>query len=270
MIIVKKKDYKVSCLFCKNEFLTYNKGKSTSKYCSIQCSSESRKTGKTYNCKSCGKEVYRTDSNIKKNIYCSKECSNSSKINKSINTKLKIKLTCKHCNCEFKVLPSGKNRIYCNKKCSDESKIKNVKINCNYCNIEFETKQHRVNRVNNKFCGAECSSKFHSESLLYSGENHHNYKGNRPKYYGANWHPQRNKARKLANYNCVNCGISEEELGRELDVHHVIPFRTFNNYTEANELDNLKCLCSKCHRIEHSILGGLNLNTYKKDIKVNW
>ncbi len=76
--------------------------------------------------------------------------------------------------------------------------------------------------------------------------------------YGPNWAEQRARARARDGYRCRRCGISEAELGRELDVHHVVPFREFgydprdparaNRYLEANCLDNLVTLCPACHR----------------------
>jgi hypothetical protein len=47
-------------------------------YCGKQCSSMSQKTGKTYNCKHCNIEIYRTPSELsrpRKFIFCSSSCS---------------------------------------------------------------------------------------------------------------------------------------------------------------------------------------------------
>jgi 5-methylcytosine-specific restriction endonuclease McrA len=57
-------------------------------------------------------------------------------------------------------------------------------------------------------------------------------------YYGPNWLKQRRLARKR----------------KELSVHHIIPFRSFNgDWERANELPNLICLCEyPCHRKRHS------------------
>ncbi|HEX8682705.1 MAG TPA: DEAD/DEAH box helicase [Ardenticatenaceae bacterium] len=73
--------------------------------------------------------------------------------------------------------------------------------------------------------------------------------------YGPNWRQQRVRARGRDGFRCVHCRISEDELGRELDVHHVIPFREFgfvpgqnDGYLAANELSNLISLCPTCHK----------------------
>ncbi|HYN89335.1 MAG TPA: DEAD/DEAH box helicase [Ardenticatenaceae bacterium] len=72
--------------------------------------------------------------------------------------------------------------------------------------------------------------------------------------YGPNWPQQRLRARARAHFRCQLCGVPEEELGRELDVHHSRPFREFgyvpgenDAYREANALDNLTSLCPSCH-----------------------
>lgn len=75
------------------------------------------------------------------------------------------------------------------------------------------------------------------------------WNGGKVYYYGPNWHRQRNKARKRDHYTCQHCGITETELGQQLDVHHIKKFRDFGltRYKEANDLGNLICLCRTCH-----------------------
>ena len=72
--------------------------------------------------------------------------------------------------------------------------------------------------------------------------------------YGPDWAEQRNRARARDQYRCRNCGRPELP-GKQLDVHHLQPFRTFDyrpgendNYLRANRLDNLISLCPDCHR----------------------
>lgn len=72
--------------------------------------------------------------------------------------------------------------------------------------------------------------------------------------YGPNWQTQRAAVRARDRYRCNICGAAEPP-GREHDVHHKIPFRTFgyvpginDAYLQANQLDNLMLLCRACHR----------------------
>ncbi|MCE7987962.1 MAG: DUF1998 domain-containing protein [Caldilinea sp. CFX5] len=72
--------------------------------------------------------------------------------------------------------------------------------------------------------------------------------------YGPNWQEQRQRVRTRDHYRCTQCG-SHEPPGRQHDVHHLVPFRTFGyvagfneHYREANRLENLVLVCRTCHR----------------------
>jgi DEAD/DEAH box helicase domain-containing protein len=72
--------------------------------------------------------------------------------------------------------------------------------------------------------------------------------------YGPNWQEQRQRVRARDHYRCTQCG-THEPPGRQHDVHHLVPFRTFGyvagfneNYREANRLENLVLVCRTCHR----------------------
>jgi DEAD/DEAH box helicase domain-containing protein len=64
--------------------------------------------------------------------------------------------------------------------------------------------------------------------------------------YGIDWPDQRALARARDGYQCQICGIPEN--GREHDVHHKTPFRSYENYQKANVLSNLITLCHTCHQ----------------------
>ena len=75
-----------------------------------------------------------------------------------------------------------------------------------------------------------------------------------PNDYGPNWPAQRDSARARDGYRCSQCGLAERS-GRQHDVHHVRPFRSYGYrpglntaYLEANRLDNLRTLCRTCHQ----------------------
>lgn len=92
-----------------------------------------------------------------------------------------------------------------------------------------------------------------------------------PNDYGPNWDVQRNAARARDGFRCRQCGKAEDPAaGRQHDVHHIVPFRSFGyvrglneNYKLANDLTNLQTLCRACHqraeaaRGTQTALGGL-------------
>ena len=98
-------------------------------------------------------------------------------------------------------------------------------------------------------------SKYYSEH--YTGENSPTWKGGK-RHYRGRWLFWRNKARERDNYTCQLCGVTENEWHKEMDVHHIKNYRLFKDKEQANQLNNLVCLCNKCHSFVHS-----NNNTEK-------
>jgi DEAD/DEAH box helicase domain-containing protein len=70
---------------------------------------------------------------------------------------------------------------------------------------------------------------------------------NDPNDYGPGWNRLRETVRRRDGYRCQICG-TPEDAGRQHDVHHKVPFRTFISTAEANRMDNLITLCPACHR----------------------
>lgn len=70
--------------------------------------------------------------------------------------------------------------------------------------------------------------------------------------YGETWGHYRLKGLERDSYQCQKCGISQQEHRREyekgLHVHHLTPFREFEDEEKAHQLDNLITLCKECHR----------------------
>lgn len=82
-----------------------------------------------------------------------------------------------------------------------------------------------------------------------SGENHPNWRGGRPDregLYRGNTKERVWACRDRDNNTCQMCGATKEEnRNRNMAVHHIIPY--YDSYN--NSLDNLICLCEKCHPI---------------------
>ncbi|MFB6312279.1 MAG: HNH endonuclease [Salinirussus sp.] len=54
-------------------------------------------------------------------------------------------------------------------------------------------------------------------------------------------------------FTCVICGATKDEIGRNPDVHHIVPVRRFIEAEAADKTDahvprNLVTLCVTCHR----------------------
>jgi len=79
------------------------------------------------------------------------------------------------------------------------------------------------------------------------GEKHPNWRGGLFDNRGPNWKKQRAATLVRDNYTCRRCGITQEEYGAALDVHHIRRRGDFTDLREANRLENLVTLCERCH-----------------------
>lgn len=84
------------------------------------------------------------------------------------------------------------------------------------------------------------------------GEEHYNWQGGHGPYdYGPTWNSQRKRALLRDDEQCRRCGLDRdgclEKYDRDLSVHHIKKFRTFDGSGEANQLSNLITLCYHCH-----------------------
>lgn len=72
------------------------------------------------------------------------------------------------------------------------------------------------------------------------------------RYYGPNWAEQRRKRLKVDGRECRVCGTSRDQqyldYGRDLSVHHIEKFDSFDSWKDANKLSNLVTVCTNCHR----------------------
>lgn len=89
------------------------------------------------------------------------------------------------------------------------------------------------------------------------GEMNSNWKGGYEPYYGKNWYKQRRAARERDGYECVVCGMPDEEheskFGWRLEVHHIVPVREFDEPEDANRLENLITLCRPHHQMYENL-----------------
>ena len=128
-----------------------------------------------------------------------------------------------------------------------------IAVRCEQCRNPFGVPRWFVRgNVRLHFCGKTCLDAW--TSVLPEGENRPVLRG-RPEYRGGNWKVQTALARERDGFRCRNCGVTEETLGRQLDVHHKTPVRLFASASAANRLDNLISVCASCHKRLEDRLG---------------
>ena len=113
---------------------------------------------------------------------------------------------------------------------------------CAHCRKSVQVKDWYAEVVELHYCGDACRKMWISEQPDLQPK-----VGTPSHRRGANWAEQSDRARERDEYACRICGQSEEDLGRQLDVHHKIPYRNFKSNVEANRLENLITVCPSCH-----------------------
>lgn len=206
-------------------------------------------------CEFCG-NPFRVSSSQKNKKFCSKECENESRrtLARDKDGLYLNQYKCKGCGKTF--LNKSTNiikRSYCDDclpKWRSSHQITKVKTNCATCGKPMWITKSRFLTNSFNYCSIRCMSVHYKQR--FSGENSPTWKGGSKNHYQGNWLAQRNKARYRDSYKCQICGKTEEELGKELSVHHIRLYRLYKDKTRANKLYNLVCLCPDCHSFIHS------------------
>ena len=132
---------------------------------------------------------------------------------------------------------------------ADEPKVRReeeVEVRCRECGGLFSRPRwYAEGGVRLHFCSRQCRVAWEGEQVE---EPFRLRLEGRPEYRGGNWEVQATRARERDGFRCEVCGITEAALKRQLDVHHVVPFRLFESAADANRLSNLISVCRSCHR----------------------
>ncbi len=85
---------------------------------------------------------------------------------------------------------------------------------------------------------------------LNAGSASINWRGGTSKvcWRGKGWTVARRNVRQRDNNTCQLCGKNAEQQKRNMDVHHRRSYFAFTTSEEANDSENLICLCRSCHR----------------------
>ena len=238
-----KKRIKLICNYCDKEFETIPSMKETKKFCSKECYTKWQDNKIEKICKNCGK-IFRIRQGLKDAEFCSWECKTDYN---------QYSVECDYCKKPI-IISKSEERDYKHHFCSMECKtrfqseklepwnkgINIIEVTCDFCGKTLLKPLSKLKQSTTHFCSNNCYYKWKSKNLI--GKNSPTWKYGAIRYRGNNWSVQRKKALERDNYFCQICGYSEK-----LDVHHIIPFRNFSNYIEANQLENLITLCHSCH-----------------------
>lgn len=178
----------------------------------------------------------------------------------------KIEVECANCGDSFEKFPSdvaGTNFSYCSHECQDEHRSEvyvgenhptyaRIAVKCYHCGDELEVVPARYEKQERFFCSQECKAATWSDE--FAGGGNPSWKGGVSRYYGSGFSASyRSEIRSRDGKRCQDCGMTAEQhmekFGRDLEVHHIIPFRLFEDGDEAaHQPDNLITLCRPCHR----------------------
>jgi hypothetical protein len=214
-------------------------------------------------CKDCGAEFYDPKA---RRSYCEGCYSESGAKNGNYRDATEI-TDCKRCGACFEYYPSNKDGVYCSECVSGadgllpenpSSREIRVAVRCRNCDATLHRRRSEVeDSERGAFCNLECYGEWLSNEVI--GEAHHQWEGGEINY-GTKWWRIRREALERDGYTCQRCGKDAEEIGRNPDVHHIEPVRSFENAEEAHSLDNVVSLCRSCHRLveEGASISGTN------------
>lgn len=223
--------------------------------------------GEELTCESCGGEYVVQRDKAEDSRFCSRECMGdwrSETVRGENHPRYnQVELECHNCGSEFTRAPSlvDSERVYCSQNCkyewisenlsgSNHKNYSKVECECYECGETFKRIPSEAEKRERNFCSQDCYWLALRE--LSKGENNPSYKhGEGEHYYGANWRSIASDARERDDYECQSCrmGLEEhqERFDRVFPVHHVVPFRLFDDKDVANQLANLLTLCCECH-----------------------
>jgi 5-methylcytosine-specific restriction endonuclease McrA len=137
---------------------------------------------------------------------------------------------------------------FCGRACKDEydrlhpHRYHDLQAPCSFCGATIKITERMVGK--RRFCSRTCANLSHS--VLIKGQGNPRYlHGHAENKYPAEFHRLRPEIRKRDGYQCRVCGMTTEQHGSELPVHHIDFERTHN--VESN----LITLCKWCHGKMH-------------------
>ncbi len=148
-------------------------------------------------------------------------------------------VNCLICGKYFYIKPFHHNKgwgKYCSIRCRNKSQLKGKTKICFSCGKEIYRSLGDIKKSESKrfFCNKSCQTIWRNK-VLYSGENHSNWKGGDSVYKRI---LLRSKIKKV----CKRCGEIDMRI---LTAHHI------DSNRHNNKVENLLWLCHNCHYLIH-------------------
>jgi HNH endonuclease len=208
-----------------------------SRECSYASRAQNRSTSKPYACAVCGTQVLRSPSKVKSAfVFCSPACHYQGR---SLGF---VRRTVRE---PYRVTDAGREAWReAGRRRRGQLRKEPVEWACEVCGrVRSIPRGDLAPARRLRFCSPECANR------AMRGDGNPAWRGGHPEYYGPDWRPLQRLARKLDQYECQRCGVSQADLGRSLDVHHIRPVSSFEDANTASSIDNVVSLCHGCHMI---------------------
>lgn len=187
-------------------------------------------------CKGCDRAFYDEKA---QRVYCD-DCDPNAGAHNGNWRDAKESTTCDSCGDQFEFYPSDKEGIFCT-TCVEEDgtfegtgywqRGERVETACKYCGENREVLLSAVERGEERFCNQDRLGSWLSENRR--GPDHHQWTENDATYTGE-WWSVREAALERDSRQCQRCGTVAEAPNRSLDVHHIVPVRTFDDPQDAH------------------------------------
>lgn len=191
-------------------------------------------------CEFCGEEYERQQSNKGGGSYCSQECYKK-------DDRERVLVTCAECGSDVEKWPSevSDTENFCSRQCKGHHDRADPNTQCSWCEAPIHKPQSKLENHEDVYCSSDCRDKH------MMTDKHPRWREGKYNIYVSGWGSSRKEALQRDQYRCQSCGMNDadhrEEYGRQLDVHHIQPIRTFDEPSNAHTLDNLITLCRLCH-----------------------
>jgi len=217
------------CAHCRIE--PVHDGHPSRKYCSLACAYADRRFRQRPKCPVCEVPISYESKTCRRHIHSLERQSRERE--------------CVGCGKRFSPYPStiGRSGIrFCSRRCRVDSGYRPamLDVSCYYCGAQFKRTRAAIAREIHTFCSKTCAWNYNS------GPRNRGWRGGIRGWRGMGWERARKAARQRDKV-CRLCGKTPKENCQRLSVDHIVPYSTFDDPEQANDLSNLVSLCRSCH-----------------------